>query len=345
MRILFAGPGGNGKYGGKFFYAFHRRLINGFIRAGHFVFPFSDRDTADYALGARVVGRFLANRRLCEVARDMKPDVLVLFHCDLISRTSIQEIKRDVPGVKVAVVSIDDLGHPRPASLFRRLLGEADVGFATTGGALLREFSNDAAVAYIPNVVDVSIDNEISYEKDTHAFDYFFGGNQPAIDERWTFVTSLEEKLNAHPSGLRSGFFGKARGNALSGARYIKTLGQGKVGLNLSRRNGNLYASDRMGQYLGNGLLLATQRNSGFENVFNETEMLFFDDLDELVDGLIRVVPDDTLWRKMARAGRDKGMRLMSDLAVAELMISLVCGQGSTPEWAFGDHIFDVGSA
>ena len=55
-----------------------------------------------------------------------------------------------------------------------------------------------------------------------------------------------------------------------------------KVGLNFNRGEGNLYASDRMAQFLGNGILLATSRRSGYQAYFGDDEMLFFDDVAEL---------------------------------------------------------------
>jgi hypothetical protein len=87
MKILLVGPGNNHKYGGGFYYSFNRRLINGFIRSGHFVYPYSDRDTADYALGFRQIGGGFANKRLIDIARELQPDMLVLLLSYLITRS------------------------------------------------------------------------------------------------------------------------------------------------------------------------------------------------------------------------------------------------------------------
>ena len=95
MRILLVGPGSNYKFGARFYYSYTRRLQNGFIRAGHFVLQFSDRDHADYALGNRSIGRFLATRRLREMAHSLQPHLLCLVHADLIDNVTLKAIKAD----------------------------------------------------------------------------------------------------------------------------------------------------------------------------------------------------------------------------------------------------------
>jgi len=345
MRILMVGPGNNGKYGGGFYYSFNRRLMNGFVRNGHFVYPFSDRDTADYALGFRPLGRHLANARLLEVARDMQPDFLVLLLSDLISSQTISDIRREVPGIKVAAISIDDIGHPRPAGQFKTLLKDADVGFATTGGALLAEFCDTCPVAFIPNPIDPSIDTERSFEEDGHDFEFFFSGHQPDVDARWEFVDALVRALKEHPGSYRAGVFGRSRGQSLSGSAYVHALGRAKIGLNLNRRDGCLYASDRMAQYLGNGMLVASHRGSGFEDVFAPGEMLFFDTADELAREIARVLDDDTVWRAMARSGFEKASALMSETLVAGFVVDMLRGAGPDQKWPFGEHVFGVSAA
>ena len=342
MRILTVSPGNNGKYGGKFFYSFHRRLINGFVRAGHFVFPFSDRDTADYAFGLRPLGRAFANRRLLEVARDLQPNVLVFLQSDLIFAQTITDIRRIVPGIKVATISIDDIGDPRPRAQFLRLLGSSDVGFATTGGELLKDCSGVQTVAFIPNLVDVSIDTEVSYENAAHDYDYFFAGHQPLVDPRWAFIDDLGVRLGERSFNLNGGIFGRARESSLSGYDYIRALGRAKVGLNLNRRIGGLYASDRMVQFLGNGLLLASSRGSGFETLFSDDEMLFYQTTDELAGELERVLGDDKVWREMARAGRAKAIATMRETVVAEFILDMLNGEGPCDSWAFSSHVFQA---
>ncbi|MCH9807806.1 MAG: glycosyltransferase [Alphaproteobacteria bacterium] len=338
MRILLVSPGNNQKYGGGFYYSFHRRLMNGFIRNGHFVYPFSDRDTADYALGVRRFGKWMANKRLVEIASELQPRLLVLLQCHLIEPETVQQVRENVPGVKVAAISIDDISHPTPAGQFRHLLQNADFGFATTGGETLRAMAGDKPLAFIPNPVDLSIDTERTFEAVEHEFDMIFAGHQPMVDVRWGLIEELRRRL---PDDMRIGLFGKRQERQLSGARYVTALGRTKIGLNLNRRDGDLYASDRMAQLIGNGLLLATHRASGYGEIFGEDEMLFFDGVEDLAESIKQVLGGDDAWREMAEKGWERAKVTMNERLVAKFILGIANGDSLPADWVFGDHVFN----
>ncbi|MCV0369437.1 glycosyltransferase [Filomicrobium sp.] len=341
MKILFVGPGNNHKYGGGFYYAFHRRLINGFIRSGHFVYAYSDRDTADYALGVRQIGSWLANKRLLDIAKELRPEMMVLLLSYLITPQTVRRIRELVPGIKIAAICIDDIDHERPAAQFRYLLEAADAGFATTGGETLQDFAGSKPVAFIPNPIDLSIDTGQAFAETKHRFELFFACHQPPVDARWQFIAALQKEL---PSSIRVGLYGNKTGDALRGADYVDTLSHTKIGLNLNRRDGDLYASDRMGQFLGNGLLLATPRASGYDAVFSEDEMLFFDGLADLSRRLVTALGPGEPWRKMARAGREKAIATMNETCVARFICDFTMGGTWAQNWTFSEHAFAAGS-
>jgi len=63
------------------------KLSNGFVRNGHLVLNFSDRDVAraKSLLGSRKLGVRPTNAALLHFCRFHKPDVLLLGHADVIS--------------------------------------------------------------------------------------------------------------------------------------------------------------------------------------------------------------------------------------------------------------------
>ena len=337
MRILLVSPGNNRKYGGGFYYAFHRKLMNGFIRNGHFVYQYSDRDTADYAMGLRQLGARLANKRLIEIAAELKPSLLVLLQSHMVTPQTVRIIRKVAPGVRTAAISIDDISDATPAGQFRHLLQEADFGFATTGGRTLESFGQQRPMAFIPNPVDLSIDAQTAFDAKTHKYDLIFAGHQPMIDPRWAFIRDVADRL---PTPTRCGIFGRRQQRQLSGSAYVDALGASKIGLNLNRRDGDLYASDRMAQLLGNGLLLATHRASGYDQVFADDEMLFYTGVDDLAAGIERVLGAGEPWREMARAGRQKAIATMSETVVARFMVDMIVGASPPSDWAFTDHVF-----
>jgi hypothetical protein len=318
------------------FYAVAPRLANGFIRSGHCVFTLNDRDCSKEALGLRPAGAWLADRKLLKIAKDFQPDLLCLQHCDLISAETVRRVKEIVPHCRVAVVFYDNIFVPKEKARLRRFLQHADFAFVTTGGQSLAEFADACPVAFIPNPMDASIDNATAYAEADKTYDVFCACGHGGAADRWTLI----DKLRQQRPELRYALFGRDKRNPLLGDNYYRAIEQSKIGLNLNREERDLYASDRMAQYLGNGLLLATSRKSGYQRYFGDDEILFFDDVLELGDKIAWSLSDDRRWRAMAERARAKAAVLMDGNMVADFILRMTLGHAPPPAWPFMDHIF-----
>ncbi|KAB2917035.1 MAG: glycosyltransferase family 1 protein [Hyphomicrobiaceae bacterium] len=344
-RVLIVGPTPSFKpsYGpwvsrrsGLMFYCFGYRLANGFVRNGHFVLTMNDRDSRKMMLGSSRLGAWHANRHLLLLANELQPDLLLLHHSDLIAPDTVLRVKEMLPDCRVAVVYYDDLFHPGSAQRFRRFLTGADFGFATTGGRTLAQFADGCPVAFIPNPVDLSIDNASAFCVPHKSADVFCAIGINSATNRWDLV----DRLTLLKPNLRYALYGRDKKSRLLGDAYYRAIKQSKVGLNLNRRDGDLYASDRMAQYLGNGLLLATPRRSGFEAYFDDDEMIFFDDVTELGEKIEWAIGDDRRWRRMAERARSKATRTMGADLVAEFIMRMAFGEDAPQEWQFSSEIF-----
>ncbi len=332
-RVLIVGPRFSFKpsYGmwpaarsGLMFYSFAHRLANGFIRNGHFVFSLDDRDFRKQVLGWRAAGTWLADRRLLQVARELRPDLLCLQHCDQISPATIHRIREMLPRTRIAVVYYDNVFEPSSADRFRRFLELADFGFATTAGASLAAFADACPVAFIPNPVDLSIDNASAFTVPRKSVDVFCACGVGGAADRWVLIDELRRLKPA----LRYALFGRNKENRLYGDAYFRVISQSKIGLNFNREEGDLYASDRMAQYLGNGVLLATSRRSGYQAYFGDDEMLFFDDAEELADRIGWAVAADHRWRGMAEKARANAADMMGGERVTDFILRMTLGMG-----------------
>jgi hypothetical protein len=335
LRILLAGPGQNFKYGGRYFYSFARRLANGFTRNGHLVLPFSDRDTADYALGIRAIGGRLSNTRLLGLARETRPDLLVLQHAHLITPATIEAVREAVPACRVAVVYCDTTYVAATATRFGEAIRGVDFAFNTTGGEELRRFAVSAPVAFVPNPIDLSIDRGRAFAAAEHRADIFYACGKPATSARWRLAMALRARLPA----LDYAYYGRDKRDLIWGDAYMSALSASRIGLNLNHAEGGLYASDRMAQYLGNGLLLATDRRSGYDHYFDDDAMLHFDGMDDLAAGIERTLRDGT-WRQRAERGRARALAIMGEQRVAAFIASMTLGEGVPVDWPFAAHVF-----
>ena len=344
-RVLIVGPTASYKpsYGlwlssrsGLMFYGFAQRLANGFVRNGHFVLTLDDRDSRKHMLGVRTAGAWLANRRLVHVASEFRPDLLCLQHCDLISADTIHRIKEMVPHCRVAVVHYDNVFCQVSATRFRRFLEVADFAFATTAGSTLARFAESCPVAFLPNPVDTSIDNLSAFAVPRKSVDVFCACGVSGEASRWNLIDDLRRLK----PDLRYALYGRDKKNRIFGDAYYQAINRSKIGLNLNREEGNLYASDRMAQYLGNGLLLATSRRSGYQSYFDDDEMLFFDDTAELADKIEGAIADDRRWRTMAERARAKAATMMGGERVTDFIMRMTLGQGMPKGWYFPGQIY-----
>jgi hypothetical protein len=169
--------------------------------------------------------------------------------------------------------------------------------------------------------------------KDT---DVFFAGGVGGEVDRWSFVNELRR----HKPTLRYALHGREKRNRLLGDAYYQAIKHARVGLNLNRHEGDLYASDRMAQYLGNGLLVASARQSGYERYFSEDEMIFFNNAIELGDKVDWAISNDCRWRRMAELGRAKAIRMMEGQRVADFIMRMAFGWDEPQDWSFGSEIY-----
>ena len=341
MRVLLVAPFNSAKYRGRRFDFFGRRLANGFIRNGHFVMTFSDRDSVKDALGIRAIGAPLARRRLIELAEHVRPDLICLHAFDFISPETLHRIKAMVPGSRVAIVFCDSLLDPVRAARFEKWLEGADFAFATTAGPSLARFASASPVAFIPNLVDTSIDDAQAFAERDKTIDVFCccGNSGPA--DRWRLIDELQRRKPR----LTYGLYGRNKRNQVAGEAYFQAIKRAKIGLNVNQFEGDLYASDRMAQYIGNGLLLATYRSSGFSRCFDESEMIFFDSAADLAEQVAHAVADDGIWRPMAERGYRKALAIMDGTKVTDFVARMTTGQGLPKDWAFADQIYVTGAS
>lgn len=339
MRILLIGPGSNGKHGTKLYYSEARRILNGLILNGHFVLHISDRDLADQILKLRPLGKFYARRRIIEIASHLEPQLVILVHADLIDAETISAVRARAPGCRVVHVDFDAVAIPTAAVRARRMATFCDCGFVTTGGAALAALNAPTPLFFIPNLVDTAMDDQISYENQSTT-DIFFAGKLSEEQTQWQRACALRR---AAPN--LSYFYAGNEGSktelpgGLWGYGYIRQLGHSRIGLNLNRVEGDLYASSRMAQYLGNGCLLATDRASGYQEFFTDEEMVFFSDAEELAAKCTSLLAnDDTTWRTMAERGRARAIELMSNALVCRYIVSVATDGRRPPEWKFTDR-------
>ena len=108
---------------------------------------------------------------------------------------------------------------------------------------------------------------------------------------------------------------------------YFKTVSNAKMGLNLSRGNAiKYYSSDRITQIVGNGLVCLIDEKTQYKNFFSDNEMVFYKNISDLSEKILKISNDEKLRKKIAKNGKDKYMKYFNSNIVADYIIKKTLG-------------------
>lgn len=313
-----------------------RKLTNGLIRNGHQVIAFSDRDVAmaGSPFGpTRAGGRGYANRALAELCAAIEPDVLILGQTDVIRPPTVADLRQRLPHLRVLQWSVDALFEPGNIERLTRNLPVVDVTLVTTAGEALRPLIRPGkTVGFLPNPVDFSIETGANHLRAELTFDLFYACGDPADTrevggQAWNMDDFARALATALPN-LRPKWVGLMGQPTLGGAAYQRAIESAAIGLNVSRRTGQLlYSSDRLAHIAGNGLAVLIERSSGYDTLFTDDQMAFFSTFEELVGQADRLSKDPARRMAVAAAGRDRYHELFNEQRVAAYVLQAVLGE------------------
>ena len=322
----------NERLDGRLFFNTGRRLNNGFIRLGHSVLGFSDRDIQKYYKSIKdFKGSKILNDKLKKTCYNYKPDVIITGHADLISKEQIQELKEDYPNTKFAQWFLDPLNKNGP-DYFRnksRILDKIDLmdgTFVTTCPSVLNFLPKNNKNFYIPNPCDESFETLNNFKKSCNV-DVFFALSHGVhrgklkigkIDDRVDFLETLKKIT----PDVKFDIYGIKNVQPIWADHYFKTISNSKMGLNLSRGNAiKYYSSDRITQIVGNGLVCLIDQKTKYSDFFNNKEMVFYKNVNDLSEKIQKISRDEKLRKKIAYNGKKKYMKYFNSTKVAQYII------------------------
>ena len=324
---------------GRNFFNTEYKLLNGFVRLGHFALPFSDRDVAREVWPWRSsrLGKGAMNRRLLEAAGHFRPHLVLFFHSDLVTPETFAALRRAVPGVALAQVNVDSTERLRTMAAFTARAAHLDVSFITTAGPeALRAISpRPGAVAFMPNPVDHSVETAQVWavSRDRLAHDVLFLGNgdarRPAQIEALRAALPADVRLKAG-----GGIFGTER---LSSVAFLEALATGaqSPAIPLDDRVPVpwLYSSNRLAILLGQGLVAHVPAAARQEDLY-EDGVVPFEGPEALAEACTRLARDDAARRDVAERGwRIARARTGSDRVAAYLLETALGEAPSTWPW------------
>ena len=108
---------------------------------------------------------------------------------------------------------------------------------------------------------------------------------------------------------------------------FINAISQSKMGINLSQgRPIKYYSSDRLAQLVGNGLLVLVDKKTQFTDFFTNKEIIFYKNINDLSEKILKYSRDNTERSRIAKRGRDKYFKYFNSSIVAEYIINKTFG-------------------
>ena len=320
----------NERHNGRLFYNTGKRINNGFIRLGHSVLEFSDRDIVSYYRSLNdFKGSKKLNKKLLEVISNYVPDVLVLGHADLIKIETLHYIKQNYPSIKMCQWFLDRMDSEWINNK-RRFLDKIDlmdISFCTTDPKSLN-INKKHKVLFMPNPVDESFEILKNYENKFFNNDVFFAMSHGVhrgilkkgkFDQRENFINKL---VQITPN-IRFDLYGMNNIQPIWADDYLLAISQSKIGLNLSQgKPAKYYSSDRFSQLIGNGLMVMIDEKTKIGNFFNKNEIVMYKNISDLSEKIVKYSNDYKLRNNIAKKGRLKYFKYFNSTIVSEFILN-----------------------
>ena len=322
--------------GRLYFVSIGQKLSRGFVRSGHSVLNFSDRDMMRIGRGVfDIFGRSSLNKKIISSVKNYNPDLLLIGHADLIYASTLEELKKYNKNLKIAQWFEDPLINSGPDynENTKKVLDKLDFidnTFVTTSPDVLDFDLNGSNFHYMPIPVDDSVERLKVFEMSNSIFDIFFamshGVNRGVLkrgkkDGREDFL----EKLIANNPTIKFDVYGLNGRQPIWADSFFNVISKSKMALNLSRGvPKKYYSSNRIASLLGNGLLTFIDEKTKFNHFFNNNELVFYKNIEDLSEKIQKLSLDDGLRKKIAKKGWIKYHKYFNSQIVSDYMLNKV---------------------
>ena len=294
MRILHVSNFGD-KHNARLYWNQCFKISNGFIRNGHNVYNFSDRDRSRSTIFNKFSDNEFVQKELLQTIENYRPNLLVLGHADRITNKTLRQI-REKEDIKIIEWNVDNLYLDNTLNKLLKRSHCLDGIFSTTADEHITKCVSGNFITFFPNIVDSSVENMQIYKNSNHSKDVFFAlshGVGTGIlrkkntsnednDPRVVFMDTLKTNL----PNIKFNFFGMRGKQPIWANEFNNNIKDCYMGICLQREPILKYSlSDRIAQYLGNGLMVFIQNKTHYHEILrNEKEAIYFDDVSDLAE-------------------------------------------------------------
>ena len=274
------------------------------------------------------------DNRILSIIRNYKPQLLLLGHNNILSRTTMNTIKEKFD-IKIALWYEDhvvkgDPSYRKNLDLIEKNHDLIDNFFITTSPDVIKSKINKNKINFLPIPVDPNIENGNFYNVKKNK-DLFFalshGVNygklkKNTFDERSKFI----DKMISY-SGNKANFniLGLYNEEPKWNYEFNQELMICKTALNLSRGGPNKYASsNRIATLMGNGILPFIHHKVKYQDFFDNDEIVTYKDHKDLINQLLIITKDSTKLKKRSMKSKKSYFNYFENTIVADFIINKI---------------------
>jgi len=315
-----------------------KKFTNGFIRNGHDVLEISDRDfirqnrNFSFKNSSSIFQEYLI-----ETFKNYNPDLLFFGHTKNIDIDTIGQFRSNNKNLIISQWNEDPImpsldyskKNIENISYYSNIV---DHNFITTDPSIFKKQKKNIKnlhFFFVP--VDRNIECFSVYKLNPMK-DIFYamshGVNRAnlkkgKVDSRINFLNNLIKKFK----NINYDFYGFENKEPIWGDNFYKALVNSKMGLNLSRGlPTKYYSSNRIASLVGNGLLTFVDKKTQMNDFFNNKEMIFYENINDLSEKIKFYKTNEKSRIKIARNGKIKYFKLFNELKISKYIIDKSLG-------------------
>ena len=308
------------------------KLSKGFIRNDHDVINFSYRNY----LSKNIVSKnnTLINEKIINITENYRPNLIVLGHNNILENDTLSAIKTKYDS-KIILWYEDALGKRGEGPNWRNNLNLIennneliDQYYLTTHPDEIKTIIQRKKLNYLPIPVDPNIENLKIYNFKNRYKDLFFalshGVNfgklkRGKTDERENFIKNL---MGLFPN-IKYNILGISNETPKWNYNFYIELAKCKMSLNLSRGKPLKYtSSNRIAALIGNGIFTFIDRNTKFDDFFNDKEVGFYKDVNDLGNKIEHLLSNPNKINEYAKRGKNKYFKLFNNKLITSNIIN-----------------------
>jgi glycosyltransferase involved in cell wall biosynthesis len=319
----------NERFNGRLHYNTSKRINNALIRLGHNVYHLSDRDviSTNRSFFNKSPKKIL-NEKIIEIGKNFNPDLIILGHADSVNLQTLRSLKIKNDYLKISQWFLDPLSRNGPDyhNNKKRILDKIEIMDSTflTSDPKSLDFKIKNSY-FIPNPADKSfeiLDNSKKIPKNDVFFAMSHGVHRGNLkpgkyDDREKILKKLLKVKD-----IKFDFYGINNIQPIWGDEFLNKISLSKIGLNLSRGKPiKYYSSDRIAQYMANGLMTLIHEDTKYLDFFNKNEIITYKNLNDLINKIKYYIKNDKKRKFIASNGRKKYLKEFNSEKISKYII------------------------